>query len=63
MLLQGDVVEVIIYKHLMGSLMYLVNTLPDICFVVNTLSQEMVKATKLYWKPSKHVLRYLRGVA
>ena len=32
-----------------------------ICYVVNQLSQAMVKPTKLYWKAGKHVLRYLRG--
>jgi hypothetical protein len=41
--------------------MYLVNTRPDICYAVNQLSQEMVKATKLFWKVGNHVLRYLRG--
>ena len=41
--------------------MYLVNTRSDICYVVNQLSQAMVKPTKLFWKVGKHVLRYLRG--
>ena len=46
----------------MGSLMYLVNTRTDMCYVVNHLSQAMVSPIKLYWKASNHVLRYLRGI-
>ena len=30
------------YRQLVGALMPLVNSRPDICFVVNTLSQHMV---------------------
>ena len=51
------------YQHLVGSLMYLVNTRPNICYVVNQNSQAMVKPTKLFWKAGKHVLRYLRGAS
>jgi hypothetical protein len=36
-------VDSTLYRQLIGSLMYLVNTRPDICFVVNTLSQFMVE--------------------
>ena len=43
--------------------MYLVNIRPDICYTVNQLSQAMVKPTKLFWKESKHFLRYLRGTS
>eukprot|EP00253_Pinus_taeda_P036490 PITA_36490 len=57
----GEVVEDTIYRQLVGSLMYLVNTRPNICFSVNQLIQAMVNPTKLYWKETKHVLRYLRG--
>ena len=49
------------YGKLVGSLMYLVNTWPDICYAVNQLSQAMVKPTKLFWKAGNHVLRYIRG--
>ena len=56
-----EVVEATIYRQLVGSLMYLVNTRSDLCYAVNQLSQEMVRPTKLYWKATKHVLRYLRG--
>ncbi len=43
--------------------MYLVNTRPVLCFAVNQLSQAMVQPTKLFWKATKHVLRYLRGTS
>jgi hypothetical protein len=43
--------------------MYLVNTRPNIFYVVNHMSQVMVKPTKLFWKVGKHVLRYLRGTS
>jgi len=56
-----EVVEPTIYRWLVGSPMYLVNTRPEIYFAVNQLSKETVKSTKLYWKVAKHVLRYLRG--
>ena len=36
----SELVDVTQYKQIIGSLMYLTNTRPDICFVVNTLSQE-----------------------
>jgi hypothetical protein len=57
----GEVVDDIIHRQLVGSLMYLVNTRPNICYAVNQLSQAMVKPTKLFWKAGKHVLKYLRG--
>jgi hypothetical protein len=33
-----ELVDVTLYKHIIGSLMYLRNTKENICFVVNTLS-------------------------
>eukprot|EP00253_Pinus_taeda_P032168 PITA_32168 len=49
------------YKQLIGSLMYLVNTRPDICFAINTLSQFMVKPKRVHWATAKHILRYVHG--
>ncbi len=40
--------------------MYMVNTRPDICFVINTISQFMVEPRRAQWVVAKHVLRYLR---
>jgi hypothetical protein len=32
-------IDPLLYRQLIGSLMYLVNTRPDICYAVNVLSQ------------------------
>jgi hypothetical protein len=50
-----------LYRQLIGSLMYLVNTRPDICFAVNTLSQFQVEPRQEHWIVANHVLRYIRG--
>eukprot|EP00253_Pinus_taeda_P001731 PITA_01731 len=47
--------------QLIRSLMYLVNTRPDICYAVNTLSQFIVEPKRAHWAAAKHVLRYLQG--
>lgn len=39
----SDLVDPSVYGQLIGSLMYLVNTRPDICIAVNTLSQLVVE--------------------
>jgi hypothetical protein len=41
--------------------MYPINTRPDICFAVNTLSEHMVDPRKIHWVATKHILRYLKG--
>jgi hypothetical protein len=56
----SDPVDPPLYQQLIGSLMYLVNTRPDICFVVNTLSQFQVEPKHEHWIAAKHVLRYIR---
>jgi hypothetical protein len=50
-----------LYRQLIGSLMYLVNTIPNICYVVSVLSQFMSQPRQTHWIAAKHVLRYLRG--
>jgi hypothetical protein len=57
----SDLVDPSLYQQLIGSLMYLVNTRPDICFVVNTLSQFQVEPRHEHWIDAKHVLRYIHG--
>ena len=57
----GELVDPTLYRQLIGSLMYLVNSLPDLCFAVNTLSQFMIEPWRVHWVAAKHVLRYLAG--
>ena len=57
---ESKLVDPTLYRQLIGSLMYLVNTRPDISFVVNTLSQYMVEPRRVQWSAAKHVLRYIQ---
>eukprot|EP00253_Pinus_taeda_P033966 PITA_33966 len=54
-------VDPTLYRQLIWSLMYLVNTRPDICYAVNTLSQFMVEPKRAHWATAKHVLKYIQG--
>eukprot|EP00253_Pinus_taeda_P004120 PITA_04120 len=51
-----------LYQQLIGPLMYLVNTKPHICFLVNTLSQFMVEPKRVHWAVARHILRYVRNI-
>eukprot|EP00253_Pinus_taeda_P027540 PITA_27540 len=57
----SSLVDPTLYRQLIESLMYLVNTRPNICFAVNTLSQFMVEPKKAHWVDAKHILRYVQG--
>ena len=45
---ESELVDPTRYRQLIGSLMYLVNTRPDLCYVVNTLSQYMVEPRSVH---------------
>ena len=57
----SELVYVTQYIEIIGSLIYLMNIRPDICFDVNTLSQYLVKPRSSHMIYEKHVLRYLQG--
>ena len=50
----SEMVDAIMYRQMIGSLMYLTNTRPDIFFAVNTLRH-------VHPMVAKHVVRYLKG--
>ena len=56
-----DSVDAMMYRRMIGSLMYLKNMRPDIFFVVNTLSQFLTDPRHVHLIVAKHILRYLKG--
>jgi hypothetical protein len=57
----SHLIDATLYRQIIGSLMYLTNTRPDICFAVNTLSQFLVEPRRVHLMAAKHVMRYLKG--
>jgi hypothetical protein len=51
------------YRHLVGSLVYLGITRPDISYAVHILSQFMSTPTSVHYNHLLHVLRYLHGTS
>jgi hypothetical protein len=56
----SESIDATLYKQIIGSLMYLTNTRPNICFAMNTLSQFLVEPRHVHLVAAKHVMRYLK---
>ena len=57
----SELVDATMYREMIGSLMYLTNTRPDIFFAVNTLSQFLTNPRHSHLIVANHILRYLKG--
>lgn len=57
----SDLVDPTKYRQLIGSLMYLVRTRPNICYAVSALSQFMCEPRQIHLVATKHIVRYFRG--
>ena len=57
----SESVDATMYHRMIGSLMYLTNVRPDICFAVKTLSQYLTNPRSVHLTVAKHILRYLKG--
>jgi hypothetical protein len=54
-----ELVDATLYKQIIGSVMYLTNTRPDICF---SLSQCLVEPRRVHIVAAKHMMRFLKGM-
>jgi hypothetical protein len=50
------------FRSMIGCLMYLTTTRPDILFDVSLLSRFMYGASELHLRAAKRILRYVRGI-
>eukprot|EP00253_Pinus_taeda_P010317 PITA_10317 len=55
-------VDATMYRQLVGSLIYLTTTRPDLTYSVSVLSQFMSKPLESHWTEARSVLRYLCGI-
>ncbi|XP_072951733.1 secreted RxLR effector protein 161-like [Typha angustifolia] len=49
------------YRSLIGGLMYLTHTRPDICYAVGVVSRHMQNPTKHHFGTAKRILNYIAG--
>ena len=49
------------YRQLVGSLLYLTHTKPDIAFAVGLVSRFSQDPHESHWKAAKRILRYIKG--
>jgi hypothetical protein len=54
----SKLLDAILYRQIIGSVMYLTNTRLDICF---GLSQYLIEPRRVHIVAAKHMMRYLKG--
>ncbi|XP_050918924.1 secreted RxLR effector protein 161-like [Lathyrus oleraceus] len=57
----GTKVDVTFFKQMVGSLMYLTITRPDLMYGISLISRYMSRPTMSHWLAAKRFLRYLKG--
>ena len=58
---KGVEIDDVLYKQMVGSMMYLTATRPDIMFAVSLINRYISRPTELHLSAAKRVLRYLQG--
>lgn len=58
---EGKFVNSTMFKSLVGNLMYLTTTRPDIAYAVSLVSRFMEKPYSNHWEAAERILRYVKG--
>ena len=59
---EGDLLDdLTLYQRLVGNLIYLITTRPDISYVVHQVSQFMTSPRHLHLAAVRRIIHYLRG--
>lgn len=58
---QGKKVDSTLYKQIVGNLMYLTTSRPDITYAISLISRYMEAPTEMHLNVAKRILRYLKG--
>ena len=59
----GSKVDATLFKQVIGRLIYLTTTRPDLMHGVSLISIFMTNPTENHWLASRRILRYLKGIA
>jgi hypothetical protein len=49
------------YHFLVGSLIYVTNTRPDVCYAISCVAKYMASPKQAHFQAAKRILRYLKG--
>jgi hypothetical protein len=58
---ETPMVDITLYRQLVGILLYLTHSRPDLSYAVGTVSRFMQEPHELHWKFAKCILRYIQG--
>jgi hypothetical protein len=58
---ETPLVDNTLYRQLVGSLLYLTHSRPDLSYAVGAVSKFMQEPHELHWKAAKRILQYVQG--
>jgi hypothetical protein len=58
---ETPLVDSTLYRQLVGILLYLTHSRPDLSYAVGAVSRFMQESYELHWKATKCILRYIQG--